>query len=69
MSHGYGYSPKSVEGGEQMVGWMVLVAAVAALVALLWWSAGVPERGPGDKLARRFRESGGWLGGWFGGGR
>ncbi len=49
-----------------MIKWIVLGAAVAALVALLWWSAGAPDRGPGDNLARKFRRSGGWMGGWFG---
>ncbi|GAA1961565.1 hypothetical protein GCM10009798_21660 [Nocardioides panacihumi] len=54
-----------------MIRLILLVLAVGALLALLWWSAGLPERGPGDRLARKYRKSGGgWSGGgWFGGGR
>jgi ABC-type transporter Mla subunit MlaD len=50
---------------------VLLVLAVVALLALIWWSAGLPERGPGDRLARKYRERGGGLGGGggFGGGQ
>src|SRR5262245_3891559 len=60
------------ESGDEMdiVRWIALGVAVLALLALVWWSAGLPDRGPGDKLARKSRESGGgWLGGGWGGGQ
>ena len=51
-----------------MIRLILLVLAVVALLALIWWSAGLPERGPGDRLARKFRQSGGGFGGGLGGG-
>ncbi|MDH2416726.1 hypothetical protein [Nocardioides sp. CER19] len=52
-----------------MIRLIVLVLAIVALLALIWWSAGLPEQGPGDRLARKYRKSGGsWGGGGWGGG-
>lgn len=48
--------------GKPVVVWIVVMLAALALAALAWWSAAVPDREPGDKLARRFRDSGGWSG-------
>ncbi|MEQ6900264.1 hypothetical protein [Nocardioides sp. YIM 152588] len=48
-----------------MIKLILLVLAIGALLALIWLSAGLPDRGPGDKLGRKYREKGG---GWGGGG-
>ena len=54
--------------GEVMK-WIVGGIAVAVLLALMWFTASRPESGPGDRLARKYRERGGnWGGGGWGGG-
>ena len=45
-----------------MVGWIVLVVGVAVMIVLTWWSSKGPDNGPGDELARKFRNSGGPMG-------
>lgn len=45
-----------------MVGWIVLVVGVVVILALTWWSSKGRGNGPGDELARKFRNSGGPMG-------
>ena len=42
-----------------MAEWIALVVALVAIGALSWWSGGAKDVGPGDELARKYREKGG----------
>lgn len=44
-----------------MAEWIALVVALVVIAVLSWWSAQSPDNGPGDELARKYRDSGG---GW-----
>jgi|tagenome__1003787_1003787.scaffolds.fasta_scaffold20199160_2 hypothetical protein len=44
-----------------MAEWIALVVSLVVIGALSWWSGGAKDVGPGDELARKYRNSGG---GW-----
>ena len=44
-----------------MAEWIALGVNLVVIAALSWWSGGAPDVGPGDELARKYRNSGG---GW-----
>jgi hypothetical protein len=46
-----------------MAEWIALVVVLVVIAVLSWWSGGAPDNGPGDELARKFRNSGGGMGG------
>jgi hypothetical protein len=46
-----------------MIRIVLLVIALAALMALIWWSAGLPDKGEGAPLVRKARRYGGWFNG------
>ncbi|MDQ1601855.1 MAG: hypothetical protein QOD68_3329 [Actinomycetota bacterium] len=45
-----------------MAEWIALGVNLVVIAALSWWSARAPDVGPGDELARRYREKGGTWG-------
>jgi hypothetical protein len=45
-----------------MAEWIALAATVVVFGVLSWWSARTPDNGPGDELARKYRNSGGGFG-------
>ena len=44
-----------------MAEWIALVLTLVVFAGLSWWNAKSPDKGPGDELARKYRDSGG---GW-----
>ncbi len=46
-----------------MAEWIALAVVLVVIAVLSWWSSSAPDVGPGDELARKFRNSGGGMGG------
>ena len=45
-----------------MVKAILVLLCLVVLMALIWWAASAPAKGPGGALARTFGRRGGWSG-------